>query len=269
MTRIEELKQSAIDENVTISHIGDFMDEAKEIANNPNKIYGLATGYTKLDQLLMGLDKGELIIVSADTTTGKTLFAQNIIRQAHLSSQNPLFSTLIFTLEMPPARFLSRFYKMYEDAEALPIYVYDNTRGVTIEKMRKAIVKCKENAGVGLILIDMLNSLPGTGENITTEITRNVKEIKKLAIEFNIPIILTAHTRRRQGTDSKLPTLDDLKDSSTTGQDADTVILLSRDDQNEKERYKLNVYVAKNRNKGRTGTLPMEINFNNLVIRET
>jgi len=262
----EQKLQEIKDKIINIDHISKFQDEALELASNPNKIFGLATGYDKLDKLLGGLDKGELIIISADTTIGKTLFAQNMIREANF--HNDLFTTLIFTLEMPPARFISRFYRMMEEPEALPIYFFDNSKGVTIEKIRNAMADCKEKNGLQLVLIDMLNSLPGTGENLTTEITRNVKEIKKLAIEFNVPVILTAHTRRRQGSDCKLPTLDDLKDSSTIAQDADIVVLLARDDQNEADRDQMNVYVAKNRNKGRTGTLPMRIDFNTLKLLE-
>ena len=106
-------------------------------------------------------------------------------------------------------------------------------------------------------------------DNQAAEIARVTREIKSMAIEFDIPIILLSHLRRKPaGAGDKAPQIDDLKDSSSIGQDADVVIMLKRDDIDEDKRNIMNVFVRKNRNKGRTGGLNMNINFKNLEITE-
>ena len=263
----DQSKEEKIEVNVYPA--SQFKEEALEISKDPYKIRGVATGYPTLDKMLCGLDKGELVILAGETSVGKSLMAVNLIVQSFLKNDK-LISTLFFSLEMPIKNILSRFLMIEPNIDGYPLYFYDNMKGANISTVRKAIQKLKDQYKVDLVVIDHLHYFPLARDNQAAEVGRITREIKQLAIEFDIPIILLAHLRRKMASSSmdKEPQIDDLKDSSSIGQDADIVIMLKRDDIDIDNRNMLSVFVRKNRNKGMTGTMDMYIDFKNLKISE-
>lgn len=253
-------------EDVEIKHIGEFEKEADEIIAHRGQVKNIATGYKELDGYLEGLDKGELIIVSGSTATGKTLFCLNMLIGAYILAKQT-FSTLVFTLEMTKPQITARIKSLLEDTDykdelsAMPIYYYSSKKDPSIKTMRSAIEKCKKENGVDLILIDHLHYFSRNVENATTEIGILVREIKKIAVDYDIPILLVSHIRKKLKGESKAndPDIDDLKDSAAIGQDADMVIMLNRDKMDNEKSNQLTVLIEKNRNKGKVGGMQMFI----------
>jgi replicative DNA helicase len=257
--------QKYVDSNkATIVKISEYQQQAQKIAENPFRVTGVTTGFSKLDRILCGFDGGDLIIVGAETSVGKSLFTASMVDNSYRGGMAK--STLIFNLEMKNERYASRFAQMSEGTFSLPIYFFDNTKGATIDAVDNAIAKVDD---LGLVVIDHLHYFNlANSENEAAQIGRITRRIKELAIKYNIPIILISHTRRQPaGMTKKPPTIDDLLGSSRIGQDADTIITLDRDDDGN-ERDIISVYVRKNRNKGTTGKVQMKIDFSNLRFYE-
>lgn len=256
------------DEDVFYDHISTEKDLALDIASNPYKIRGIATGYQKLDGYLCGLSKGEMTAIAADTSVGKTLFALNIIDQAYKTTDQ-LFTTLYFSLDTATINIKSRMYMMNEQPEALPIYFYKNTGGITFSKVKKAMIKCKEENGLDLVVIDMLSSICRSVNNQTSETSSAVLKFRELALELDVHIILLNHISMAASKRQEIiPHYSDIKDSSSVYQDSDVVMMLGRNNLNENERDVMVVSVQKNRNKGRTGNINMGINWKTLKITE-
>lgn len=264
------LEESPDDDKINIIPASDIKEEAWEIAMDPFKVRGIATGYKKLDSYLCGLDKGELIIVAGETSVGKSLFAVNLALKSLLTNENKeKVSILFFSLEMPVKGILARFMMINPDVVYGNLYFYDNKKGADIPKVRQAIDVAIKKHNINYVVIDHLHYFPMAKDNQAAEVGRITREIKGLAMEFDIPIVLLSHLRRKPaGSADKEPHIDDLKDSSSIGQDADIIIMLKRDDMDEETRNIMSVFVRKNRNKGRTGNLNMFINFKNLQITE-
>jgi len=266
---LEEYEKRAItedNEDVNLNHISHYKDKALEIAINPYKIRGLATGYEGLDKFLCGLDKGELTAIAADTSVGKTLFTLNLINQAYKSQ---LFSTLYISLDTAIVNVCSRFFQMDEDPDARPIYFYDNTHGISLEKVKKAMVKCKEDNGLDLVVVDMLNSLVRSVQHQTNEMASVALKLRELALELNVHVIVLCHvTKEASSRREPVPHYSQIKDSSAVAQDSDMVIMLGRDNLDPTVRDQMIVSIQKNRNKGRTGNITMRINWQTLIMEE-
>ncbi len=256
------------EEEVFIDHISVDKDKALEIAAEPYKIRGIATGYSKLDKYLCGLSKGEMTAISADTSVGKTLFALNLINKAYKIS-GQLFTTLYFSLDTATINVKSRMYMMEESPDAYPMYFYRNTRGITFAKIKKSMIKCKEENGLDLVVIDMLSSICRSVNNQTNETSSAVLKFRELALELDIHIILLSHISMAASKKrDRVPHYSDIKDSSSIYQDSDVVIMLGRENLNEQERDNMIVSVQKNRNKGRTGEMEMSIDWKKLEMSE-
>lgn len=274
----KEQELGVVEETVPIAHISSFTSLAADVLAHPNRMTGLVTGYHQLDSKLRGLDPGELIIVSGATGTGKTMFALNMLIGAYLNDRNSLFTTLMFSLEMTKTQVTGRIMNLvkdsrYQDAQeanALPIYFYDSPTDPTLKKMRSAMEQCKKEHGLDIVIIDHLHYFSRSIDNQANEIGSLVRNIKSLAIEFNIPIILLAHTRKRPSGSSpdRAPDMDDLRDSSFIAQDADMVIMLKRDLMDEVNNQYLEIYVTKNRNKGILGKNVMLIDGTTFRLSE-
>jgi len=253
-------------------HISEFDKEADEIIKSSGEIKNIGTGYRNLDKLTGGFDKGELIIVSGATATGKTLFALNCLVNSYLHGSK--HGTLIFSLEMTNPQVTARIKQMMaadmvgEETNTLPIYFYMSRKPPTLGVMRKTMDILKKEGKLGMVIIDHLHYFSRVVENQSNEIGHLVREIKSLAMEYDVPIVLIAHTRKRVAGESitKAPSLDDLRDSSFIAQDADMVIMLSRDILG--DRFRLNIQVGKNRNKGETGDIDMSIEEFTWRLRE-
>lgn len=221
--RPPSLLASAKTERTQLSHISEYAEEAKASLANWGGMQGLSTGYKNLDLMIKGLVGGELIIVSGQTSHGKTQLAANIAYNMAKVGQPVLF----VTLEMTKLELTRRILKMAEPAPGndLPIF-YQLATEMNYNDINQLIKRAVED-GAKLVVIDHLHYFLRSVEFANQEIGKIVKEFKRAAIENNVPVMLLSHVRKLER--NKEPEIDDLRDSSFIGQDADVVLMVWRD----------------------------------------
>lgn len=258
--------------------------EIEKLYNQKQPITGIATGFSDLDYKTAGLHNSDLILVAARPAMGKSAFAINIATNAAIHAKVPV---AIFNLEMSKKQLVNRMLcseamvdsnkirtgKIEEDdwvklATALgplseaPIYI-DDTPGISVTEIRAKCRKLKLEKNIGLVVIDYLQLVQGTGKkgnNREQEISEISRSLKILAKELDIPVIAISQLSRaaEQRTDHR-PMLSDLRESGAIEQDADIVMFLYRDDYYNPESEKKNIaelIIAKHRN-GSTGTVEL------------
>jgi replicative DNA helicase len=235
--------------------------------------------------MLNGLQDGEMIIIAARPSMGKTAIAMNIIE--HVAADNKL-PCAIFSLEMSKQQLAQRLMCSRADIDAqkvrksalnseefqklaavvvqlgkAPVWV-DDPAGLTILELRAKARRMKMQHDIRLLMIDYLQLMDNPGpENRQQQITEISRGIKAVARELNIPVIaLSQLNRATEGRDGHRPRMSDLRESGSIEQDADVVMLLHREDY-----YRMSepdfvpdniaeVIVAKQRN-GPTGTVKL------------
>ncbi|MDO5306483.1 MAG: replicative DNA helicase [bacterium] len=270
----------------------DSYAKIEERYNNKGTLTGTPTDYYDLDTMTNGLQKSDLIILAARPAMGKTSFALNIAQNVALKAKIPV---AIFSLEMSKEQLVQRLLcaeaevdtqrlktgnMQAKDWEKLavamdkfsqaPIYI-DDTAGVTITDLR---AKCRRLAmaekNLGLIVIDYLQLIEGTGrEDRMQQISSISRGLKILAKELNVPIIsLSQLSRAVESRTDKRPMLSDLRESGSIEQDADIVMFIYRDeyyknaneDEDEAEKAankgEAEIIIAKHRN-GPVGTVKL------------
>ncbi len=271
----------------SLVHIYEVMQltyrKMEEIARNKGKIDGVPTGFTLLDNLLTGLHQGELVLVGARPSMGKTSFAINIATHAALKG----FTTAIFSLEMPNEQIAMRvlccearvdmqkarngtlndeeWMKLARAIAPLskaPFYM-DDTASLTPTQLRS---RCRrlmmETGGLDLIVIDYLQLMTtdSRAENRQLEVSEISRRLKSIALELKVPILACAQlSRANMQRATKRPMLSDLRDSGSIEQDADIVMFLHRESYYEESSEETNiaeVIVAKQRN-GPLGTIKL------------
>ena len=259
-------------------------------------VTGLHTGFTDFDRMTSGLQKGELIIVAARPSMGKTALAINIAENAAVQYQS---TVAIFSLEMSKESLLRRMlasraevdqrklqtgFIPREDQAKLQnalgllveskIYI-DDSAGSSLAEMRAKARRLSQNkGGLDLIVIDYLQlmsaSLPGVKkgyENRVQEVSAISRGLKAMAKELKVPVVaLSQLSRSNEKRDDKRPMLSDLRESGSIEQDADVVIFIHRDayykrgdDLSAEEKAQSEIIIAKQRN-GPTGTVQMHFN---------
>lgn len=246
----------------------------EELARNKGKIAGVPTGFSRLDDLLTGIHGGELVLVGARPSMGKTSFAINIAAHASLKG----YSVAVFSLEMPNEQIAMRVLccegrinmqrvrqgvlqpKEWEKlamtlaplAQA-PLYL-DDTASLTPTQLRSRCRRLMMDKNLDLVIIDYLQlmSTDGRPENRQQEVSEISRRLKSIALELKVPIIACAQLSRAnvQRAD-KRPMLSDLRDSGSIEQDADVVMFLHRQGYYEELEEGSNlaeVIVAKQRN---------------------
>lgn len=228
-----------------LASIAEFTEPAEERLAKWGQMQGISTGYPQLDRMTMGLVPGELLIVGGQTSHGKTQLASNIAYRVARTGVPVLF----VTLEMTKVELTARFMKIAEpvDVTGLPL-LYQRETEVGPDDINGIIAKAKAE-GVGLVVIDHLHYFVRSVEFASSEIGKIVKEFKRAAIEYEVPIMLLSHVRKIQkGT---IPDIDDLRDSSFIGQDADIVLMVWRNmDAENGDPNDVRVGLLKNRNRG-------------------
>ena len=273
--------------------------ELERLYNQKGNVTGVSTGFYDLDNVTAGLHNSDLIIVAARPAMGKSAFAINLATNAAVKSGVP---AVIFNLEMSKEQVGNRILcseamidsnkvrsgQLEDDdwvklastlgrlSEA-PIYI-DDTAGISIVEIRAKCRKLKIEKDIGLVVIDYLQLIQGSGGKNASreqEIAEISRSLKILAKELNIPVIaLSQLSRSVEKRDDKRPMLSDLRESGSIEQDADIVIFLYRDDYYNEDSEKKNVaevILAKHRG-GSTGTvdlawLPSYTKFANLERR--
>jgi len=244
-------------------------------------LIGVSTGYEDLDQLTSGLQAGDLVIVAGRPSMGKTSFAMNIAEYAVIKQQQPV---AIFSMEMPgeqlALRMLSsmgrinqqrlrtgrlqdedwpRLTSAVELLANAPMFI-DDTPALTPTELRsRARRLAREHKGLGLIVVDYLQLMQGSGgENRATEISEISRGLKALAKELKVPVMaLSQLNRSLEQRPNKRPIMSDLRESGAIEQDADVIIFIYRDEvYNEESEHKgsAEIIIGKQRN-GPTGTV--------------
>ncbi len=249
---------------------------------------GVGTGFNDLDKMTSGLHGGEMIVVAARPSMGKTSLAMNIAEHVAMEQKLPVG---VFSLEMTSESLVLRmlcsrsrvnlrnvregflaerdFPKLLDAAGRLsssPLFI-DDTSGLSILQLRAKARRMSQQYGIKLFVIDYLQLLHSTSrraENRQQEISDISNGIKALAKELNVPVIVLSQLNRELEKDKdRKPRLSDLRESGAIEQDADVVALLykpSRDDDDggaggggeEQDALPVNLLIAKQRN-GQTG----------------
>lgn len=257
----------------------------EKLAANKGKISGLSSGYIDIDKLTDGFHPGELIILAARPSVGKTALALNIAQNVAINDKK---SVIIFTLEMLAEQVVPRMIASVGQIEAFKlkngnlenkdwsrvtsamatladtnIYIADTTN-ITVGDIKAKSRRVKaQDPNLALIVIDYLTLINGmsrySGQR-QQEVSEISRALKALALELQIPILALAQlSRALESREDKRPILSDLRESGQIEQDADIVAFLYRDDYHNKEAItpdnisKIEVILRKNRN-GSTGT---------------
>ncbi len=274
--------------------------ELEDTSRGIGEIAGLPTGYGKLDELLLGLQPGQLVIIGARPAMGKSALALNIAMNVCSFTGLPV---AIFSLEMLANELSMRLLsgkakvdskrirrkdfldtdlrsiaKAVQELSTLPIYINDSG-SCTLMDIQSQCRKIKADQGLGLIVIDylqLMNSHTKTSsrEQQISEISRGLKTLAK---ELECPIIALSQLNRSVETRvDKRPSMADIRESGAIEQDADIVMFIYRDEYYNKESTKepgiAEVIVGKNRG-GETGTAKLAFvgaytSFENLSFRE-
>lgn len=248
--------------------------------NNKNEMLGVPTGFYDLDNMTSGFQKSDLVILAARPSMGKTAFCLNIAQNTAVKHKNPV---AIFSLEMSKEQLVQRMLcsqaeldsnrlrtghmqsedwgkltsAMGELADA-PIFI-DDTPAVNVLDIRaKCRRLCMEHGNLGLVIIDYLQLMEGTGKSRGSldrvqEISGISRGLKNLARELKVPIIaLSQLSRAVESRQVKKPMLSDLRESGSIEQDADIVMFIYRDEyynpENVESKGKAEIIVAKQRN---------------------
>jgi len=246
---------------------------------------GLESGFHELDDMLNGLQKGEMVIVAARPSMGKTAFALNVIEHVAADQRLP---AAIFSLEMSKQQLAQRMLcsRGQIDAHKLrkgmlnsqeytklativgelakaPIWV-DDSPGLTPLELRAKARRLKLQHDIKCLMIDYMQLMDNPGpENRQQQISEISRAVKSVARELNIPVIcLSQLNRQTEGREGHRPRMSDLRESGSIEQDADVIMLLHREDY-----YKMSepdfvpdniaeIIIAKQRN-GPTGTIKL------------
>lgn len=261
--------------------------KADEYAKSPNGMRGLPTGLSALDKILGGLHSSDLIIIAARPSVGKSAFSFDICRHIAVEVKK---TVAIFSLEMPAIQVIERMlsqqikvnlwnlrmgkmsdedYKKYSSGAGKladsKLFV-DDTPGINIMQLRTKARKLMLEHNLDLILIDYLQLMQGGSskgiDNRAQEIAEISRSLKILARELNIPIIALSQLNRAvENRQEKVPQLSDLRESGSIEQDADLVMFLGRDINEEIDElnpvYSVDVFIAKHRN-GPTGKIKLK-----------
>src|SRR5215203_2490311 len=259
----------------------------EDLRHKNEDITGVPTGFASLDRVTYGWQSTDLIILAARPSVGKTAFALNLARCAALHPTKPT-PVAFFSLEMSAGQLVQRilsaeseiwlekisrgkleehemkqlYAKGIQKLATAPIFI-DDTAALNIFELRAKCRRLKNKHNVGMIIIDYLQLMSGTGENRNgnreQEISNISRNLKGLAKELNVPIIALSQLsreveKRKEG--AKIPQLSDLRESGAIEQDADMVMFLYRpeyyditqDEMGESVKGETYLRIAKHRN---------------------
>lgn len=254
-----------------------------QLSQSRELVTGLPTGFVDLDERTSGLQKGDLIIVAARPAMGKTSFCLNVAQHA---AQKTGETVGLFSLEMAKEQLVlrmlcaearvdahrlrtgqlqekdwTRLARAYAELSAARIFI-DDSATITPLEMRAKCRRLKAEHGLGLVIVDYLQLITGTGriENRQQEIASISRSLKGMAKELNVPLIaLSQLSRAPEARTEKRPQLSDLRESGGLEQDADVVIFIYREEEykpSDENRGIAEVIIGKQRN-GPTGMMKL------------
>lgn len=250
------------------------LDELSRLEGN---ITGLSTGFIELDNKTYGMQSGDLIIVAARPSMGKTTFAMNLVESVLFNCNLP---ALVFSMEMPAdsiaMRLISSYGKVHQghlrsgkldgdewskvtgtilQLQEKHLYIDDSSALPPTELRARARRIAKQHGGkLGCIMVDYLQlmKVPGMGDNRVGEISEISRSLKALAKEMNCPVIaLSQLNRSLENRPNKRPVMSDLRESGAIEQDADLIMFIYRDEvynKESKEAGTAEIIIGKQRN---------------------
>lgn len=279
------LQQKSHDEFVPIQDVVlNVINKIEAAAKNGGTVTGIATGFYDLDYKTSGLQPSDLVLIAARPSMGKTAFVLNLAQHVAVRNKVP---TMIFSLEMSKEQLINRVMSMESnvDSQAMrtgklnssdwekliegagnisnaPLFI-DDTPGISIGELRSKCRKYKLEHNLGLVIIDYLQLMSGSGKRSDSrqqEISDISRSLKALAREIDAPVIALSQLSRacEQRPDHR-PMLSDLRESGAIEQDADVVMFIYRDDYYNKDSEKKGIseiIIAKQRN-GPIGTVEL------------
>ena len=265
--------------------IAELQPKLEDILNQKRPVTGLATGFHALDGMTRGLQPGELTIVAARPSMGKSAFAANVAESVAGAGLGVAFFSLEMTREQVALRLIAAHarldlhrlltghisqseFETLRDTQAhiasLPLYV-DDWASPTLLELRAAARRAESRDGLELVIVDYIGLMPTSGraENRNLAIGELSRGLKTLAKELRKPVVaLSQLSRKCEDRGDKRPMLSDLRESGNLEQDADVVLFLYRDEVYQPQgdnAGKAELIIAKSRN-GPTGTVRLHFN---------
>jgi replicative DNA helicase len=267
---------------VMVDVLRDLMPRIEERHQNPGQMTGLPSGFYDLDDITGGFQPGELVVVAARPSMGKTSLALNILHHLCTVQRRP---AALYSLEMPAEQIVSNFLCIHNRLDThdfrratlkdvdwrrleasldelieLPLYI-DDSPTLRVLDLRARARRMAHRHHVEMVVVDYMQLVSSNTqrENRATEVAEISQGLKALARELNIPVIAVAQLSRRVEQEQRKPRLSDLRESGAIEQDADTVLMLHRpeeptDDPTAVTGSEADVIVAKQRN-GPTGVV--------------
>ncbi len=264
----------------------ELLDRVEEMSQNPNDITGVPTGFIDFDRMTSGMQSGDLLVLAARPSMGKTALAINIAENVAIHEGLPV---AVFSMEMGASQLAVRIVgsmgridqsrlrtgklsdeewprlsDAVEQLRTVSLFI-DETPGLTVSELRASARRLARRCGkLGLIVVDYLQLMSGSsggdGDNRATELGEISRGLKMLAKELQCPLNALSQLNRsvEQRTD-KRPMMSDLRESGAIEQDADVIMFIYRDDyynKDSKEPGVAEVIIAKQRN-GPTGTVKL------------
>lgn len=263
-----------------------LLDRVEEMSQNPNDITGVPTGFFDLDRMTSGMQAGDLIVLAARPSMGKTALAINIAENVALNEGLPV---AVFSMEMGASQLAIRIVgsigridqtrlrtgklldeewpRLTEAVERLRnvSLSIDETPSLTPAELRASARRLARSCGkLGLVVVDYLQLMSGSsggdGDNRATELGEISRGLKMLAKELQCPVIALSQLNRgvEQRTD-KRPMMSDLRESGAIEQDADVIMFIYRDDyynKDSKDPGVAEIIIGKQRN-GPTGMVKL------------
>ncbi len=265
-----------------------LLDRVTEMSENPNDITGVPTGFVDLDRQTSGFQAGDLIILAARPSMGKTALAINIAEHVALHEQLPV---AVFSMEMGASQLAVRIVgsigridqthlrtgrltdeewprltEAVEQLRNISLHI-DETPGLTVSELRANARRLARRCGgkLGLIVVDYLQLMSVSSgmadENRATAVGEISRGLKMLAKELGCPVLaLSQLSRGVESRTDKRPMMSDLRESGAIEQDADIIMFIYRDEYYTKEACKepgvAEVIISKQRN-GPTGTVKL------------
>ncbi|MCR4621848.1 MAG: replicative DNA helicase [Clostridiales bacterium] len=255
----------------------------ERLVNNHGRIEGVPSGYKALDDMTTGFHPGELVLIAARPSMGKTSFGMNIIANSAIREKK---KAAVFSLEMPAEQLVLRmlctearvdmqrvrkgridddeWFKLsaaMTNIAGAAIFI-DATAGMTVPQMRSKARRLQMEHGLDVIMIDYLQLMTGTGKfgSRQEEIAGISRQLKALATELGVPVIaLSQLSRAPTGRSNHRPVLSDIRDSGAIEQDADVVMFIHREeyyDPKPENKDKAEIIISKQRN-GALGTVEL------------
>lgn len=293
-------QKNTYQKNLTSTHqaaIAEFRANTKRYEKEESMVPGAKTGYLELDMMTAGLQPSDLIILAGRPSMGKTTFAMNIAQHVVMIGN---VGVGIFNLEMSNEQLILRFLssmsrvdfqrinsgglfpedwpKLIESLDILktaPIYI-DDTPAISAQEIKAKVGRLAVQHNIGLIVVDYLQLMRGAAscENRSLEISDILKNLKAIAKEFKIPVlVLSQLTRSLECRQDKHPVISDLPESQAVEQEADVICFIYRDEVYNKavdnpEKGSAEIIIGKQRN-GQTGTCKLTFLHEYMLFENT